>query len=74
MGAKFKSKTHLLNTFFDFWRRFFRIWLQSFKKVLIWPKKKFGEKIIKVSKNVKFHADFKSFEKKTFFLKTCLKN
>ena len=30
MCAKFKSKTHLLNTFFDFW-------LHSLKKVLMWP-------------------------------------
>ncbi len=41
MGAKLKSKTHLLNTFFDFLSRFLRIWLQSLKKVLIWHKKKF---------------------------------
>ncbi len=38
MGAKLKSKTHLQNTFFDFLSRFLRIWLQSLKKVLIWPK------------------------------------
>ncbi len=25
MGAKFKSKTHLPNMFFDFWRRFLRV-------------------------------------------------
>ena len=37
MGAKLKSKTHLLNTFFDFLSRFLRVWLQSLKKVLIWP-------------------------------------
>ncbi len=35
MGAKLKSKTHLQNTFFDFLSRFLRVWLQSFKKVLI---------------------------------------
>jgi hypothetical protein len=35
MGAKFKSKTHLLNTFFDFWHRFLLAWRQSLKKVLI---------------------------------------
>ncbi len=35
MGAKLKSKTHLLNTFFDFLSRFLRVWLQSSKKVLI---------------------------------------
>ncbi len=38
MGAKLKSKIHLLNTFFDFLSRFLRVWLQSLKKVLIWPK------------------------------------
>jgi hypothetical protein len=32
IGAKLKSKTHLLNTFFDFWRRVLRVWLQSLKK------------------------------------------
>ena len=35
MGAKLKSKTHLLYTFFDFLSRFLRVWLQSSKKVLI---------------------------------------
>jgi hypothetical protein len=35
MGAKLKSKTHLQNTFFDFLRRFLRIWIQSLQKVLI---------------------------------------
>ncbi len=44
MGAKFKSKTHLQNTFFDFLSRFLRVWLQSLKKVLIWPKKIFFKK------------------------------
>jgi hypothetical protein len=33
-GSKLKSKTHLLNRNFDFWRRFLRVWLQSLKKVL----------------------------------------
>ncbi len=37
MGAKLKSKTHLLNTFFWFFEPFLRVWLQSLKKVLIWP-------------------------------------
>jgi hypothetical protein len=32
MGAKCKSKTHLLNTFFYFWHRFLRVWLQILKK------------------------------------------
>jgi hypothetical protein len=35
MGAKLKSKTHLLNTSFDFFSYFLRVWLQSFQKVLI---------------------------------------
>ncbi len=39
MGAKLKSKTHLLNAFFYFLSRFLCFWLQSFQKVLIWPKK-----------------------------------
>jgi hypothetical protein len=48
MGAKLKSKTHLLNTFFDFLSRFLRVCLQSLKKVLIWPlKKNFVKKIEK---------------------------
>ncbi len=64
MGAKSKSKTHLQNMFFDFLSRFLRVWLQSLKKVLIWPKKKFfGKKSRKVSKNTEFYADFESVEK-----------
>jgi hypothetical protein len=48
MGAKLKSKTRLLNTFFDFLSRFLRVWLQSLKKIPIWPKKKkISEKIKK---------------------------
>jgi hypothetical protein len=71
MGAKLKSKTHLLNTFFDFLSRFLRIWLQSLKKVLIWPKKKKClKKSIKVSKNAEFYADFESVEK---VVKKCAK-
>ncbi len=58
MGAKLKSKTHLQNTFFDFLIPFLRIWLQSLKKVLIWPNI-FFFKSKKVSKN----ADFESVEK-----------
>ncbi len=38
MVAILKSKTHLLNTFFNFLSHFLRVWLQSLKKVLIWPK------------------------------------
>ncbi len=64
MGAKLKSKTHLQNTFFDFLSRFLRVWLQSLKKVLIWPKNFFLlKKSKKVSKNAEFHADFESVEK-----------
>ncbi len=55
MGAKLKSKTHLQNTFFDFLSRFLRVWLQSSKKVLIWPKKIFFlKKSKKVSKTQNF--------------------
>ncbi len=60
MGAKLKSKTHLQN-------RFFVVWIQSFKKVLIWPKiilKIIFYKNKKIyQKNAEFHADFKSIEK-----------
>jgi hypothetical protein len=38
MAAKLKSKTHLKNTFFDFLSRFLCVWLQSLRKVQIWPK------------------------------------
>ncbi len=61
MGAKLKSKTHL--QFFDFLSRFLRVWLQSLKK-------KFVEKIKKVSKNAEFHADFEFVEK---VVKKCTK-
>jgi hypothetical protein len=48
MGAKLKSKTHLLNTFFDSLSRFLHVWLQSLKKVLTGQKKNiFFEKIEK---------------------------
>ncbi len=68
MGAKLKSKTHLQNTFFDFLSRFLRVWLQSLKKVLIWPKKNyFLKKIKKGVKNAEFHADFESVENNNFF-------
>jgi hypothetical protein len=69
MGAKLKSETHLLNTYFDFLSRFLRVWLQSLKKVLIWPKI-FFFKIKKGSKNAEFHADIESVEK---VLKKCTK-
>ncbi len=51
MGAKLKSKTHLQNTFFDFLSRSLRVWLQSLKKVVIWPLNFFFFKSKKVSKN-----------------------
>ncbi len=71
MGAKLKSKTHLQNKFFDFLSRFLRVWLQSLKKVLIWPLKTFFfEKSKKVSKNAEFHADFEYVEK---VVKKCTK-
>jgi hypothetical protein len=71
MGAKLKSKTHLPNTFYDFLSRFLRIWLQSLKKILIWPKKKFFlQKSKKVSKNAIFHVDLESVEK---IVKKCTK-
>ncbi len=67
MGAKLKSKTHLLNTFFDFLSRFLRVWLQSLKKVLIWPKKFFFQKIKKGVKKRRisrwFRIRWKSCEK-----------
>jgi hypothetical protein len=81
MGAKLKSKTHLQNTFFDFSSRFLRVWLQSLKKVLIWPKKK---KFWKIKKGVQkrrisrwFRICWKSFEKmhqKKVISKTILTN
>jgi hypothetical protein len=66
MSAKFKSKTHLLNTIFEFWRRFLRVWLQSLKNALISNmtlKRKYFSRAKKVSKNAEFHADLKSVEK-----------
>jgi hypothetical protein len=64
MGAKLKSKTHLLNTFFDFLSRFLRVRLQSLQKVLKRPHNFFlQKKSKKISKNAEFHADFKSIEK-----------
>jgi hypothetical protein len=65
MGAQFKSKTHLLDTFFDFWRRSLRVWLQSLKKVLILPKQ-FSFLIKKSIKKPNFMLisnPLKSFEK-----------
>ncbi len=55
--------------FFIFLRRFLRVWLQSFQKVLIWQKK-FRKKSKKISKNAEFHADFERVEK---VVKKCTK-
>jgi hypothetical protein len=67
MGAKLKSKTHLQNTFFDFFSRFLRVWLQSLKKVQIWPLKNFFEKFVKGVKKRKisrwFRIRWKCFKK-----------
>ncbi len=63
MGAKLKSKTHLLNTFFDFVSRFLRVLLQSFQKVIICPKKNVNQKRYQQSKNPEFHAGFEYVEK-----------
>jgi hypothetical protein len=63
MGAKFTSKTHLQNVFFDFLSRFLRVCLQSFQKVLIQYDEKTNFFNKKKSKNAEFHSDFESFEK-----------
>ncbi len=64
MGAKFKSKTHLLNIFFDFGAVFcafgFKVWKKYYSNMTY---KKVRKKSRKVSKNAEFHADFKSVEK-----------
>jgi hypothetical protein len=70
MGAKLRSKTHLLNTFFEILSRFLRIWLQSLQIVQIGPKKFFLKQSKKISKNAEFHADFESVEKN---VKKCTK-
>ncbi len=73
MGAKFKSKTRLLNTLFLFLAPFLRVWLQSLKTVLIWQQKNcFWKKIKKGTKNAEFHSDVKSVEK--VFLKNAQKS
>jgi hypothetical protein len=63
MGAKLKSKTHLLNTFFDFEPFFARLASKFEKSTNMAFKKIFLKKSKKVSKNVEFHADFESVEK-----------
>jgi hypothetical protein len=70
MGAKLKSKTHLLNRFFDFLSCFLRVWLESFLKSANMTQKIFVvEKIVKDIKNAEFNADFESVEK---VLKKCI--
>ncbi len=68
MGEKLKSKKHLQNRFFWFLSRFLRVWLQSLKKVLIWPKVFFSIK--KVSKTQNFmlilNPLLKSIQKKSY--------
>jgi hypothetical protein len=63
MGAKLNSKTHLLNTFFDFEPVFARLTSKFEKSTNMTLKNFFLEKIEKVSKNAEFHADFESVEK-----------
>ncbi len=62
MGAKFKSKTHLLKTFFWFLAPFFARLASKFEKSTNMTKKMFFQ-TKKVSKHAECHADFKSFEK-----------
>jgi hypothetical protein len=47
-GAKLKSKTHLQNTFFDFWAVFCAFGFKVFKKCLYNPKNYFLKKTKKV--------------------------
>jgi hypothetical protein len=61
MGAKLKSKTHLINTFFDFLSCF--AWKFEKSTNMIFKTKFFLKKIKKGVKNAEFHADFKSVEK-----------
>ncbi len=64
MGAKFKSKTHLLNMFFWFLAPFFarldskvkKSTNMTFNKIFFWKNKK-------GIKNAEFHYDFKTIEK-----------
>jgi hypothetical protein len=68
LGAKLKSKTDLPNTFFDFLSHFLRVWLQSLKKVPIWPLKK------KCWKNQKRCQKTQNFTLISYPLKKLLKN
>jgi hypothetical protein len=62
MGAKFKSKTHLLNCFYLLLAPFFVHLASKFEKS---TNMTFKKKILikKVSKNSEFHAAFKSVGK-----------
>ncbi len=52
MGAKFKSKTHLLNTVgLLVFGAVLLVWVQSLEKVLTWPKKCFNKKIYQKTQN-----------------------
>ena len=64
MGAKLKSKTHLLNYVFRFFEPFFAHLASKFEKSTNRTfKKNCLTKSKKVSKNPEFHADFESVEK-----------
>ncbi len=69
MGAKLKSKTHLLR-FLIFLAIFCAFGFKVFKKCQNNPKKNFCKKIKKISKKAEFHADFESVEK---VVKICTK-
>jgi hypothetical protein len=61
MGAKLKSKTHLLNRFFNFFLPFFAHLASKFPKSANMTPNFFLSK--KILKNAEFHADFVSVEK-----------
>jgi hypothetical protein len=63
MGAKFKTKLHLLNIFFWFFEPFFARLASSLKKCLYDQNQIFLKKFKNILKNAEFHADFKSVEK-----------
>ncbi len=71
MGAKFKSKTHLLKYFFWFFEPFFARSASKFAKSANMNQKKFFfSKSKNILKNAEFHADFESVEK---VVKKCTK-
>ncbi len=64
MDVKLKSKTHLLNTFFDYWLSLFARFASKFLKSDNMTLKKFwGKKSNNMSKNAEFYADFKSIKR-----------